>query len=127
MRSPYITGLILWVVLSVLAAIALLVSVGASLAAVVLVLIALNVGTFLLYGVDKACALAKWRRVPEKILYLAAFLGGSAGALAGMWIFRHKVSKTSFQLVLAVLILLQVGIVYLVVRGLPPVCPNGLC
>lgn len=127
MRSPYVSGLILWLVLSGLAAAALLVSLGASIAAVILALIALNVGTFLLYGADKFFALTKWRRVPERILYIAAFAGGSAGALVGMWVFRHKVSKTSFQLVFALLVLIQVALVYLVVRGLPPACPNGLC
>lgn len=111
-NSPYVSGLILWLVLSGLAAAALLVSLGATIAAVILVLIALNVGTFLFYGADKFFALAKWRRVPERMLYIAAFAGGSAGALAGMWVFRHKTSKTSFQLVLALLILLQVGMIY---------------
>jgi uncharacterized membrane protein YsdA (DUF1294 family) len=72
---------------------------------------ALNASTFLLYGFDKCCALIKCWRVPEKALWIAAFLGGSLGALFGVFVFRHKVSKPSFMLVLAVLILVQMGIV----------------
>jgi uncharacterized membrane protein YsdA (DUF1294 family) len=50
-------------------------------------------------------------RVPERLLYLASFLGGSIGALAAMKLLRHKTSKVSFQIVLALLILLQILIV----------------
>lgn len=127
MRSPYLSGLVLWIVLSCLAAVGLLISLGASIAALILALLALNAGTFLLYGADKFFALARWQRVPEKILYLAAFAGGSAGAILGMWVFRHKTSKTSFQFVFVFLLLLQIGLVYFLVKQWVPDCPNGLC
>lgn len=74
--------------------------------------VAINVATFALYGLDKLLAAFKARRVPERTLHLAAFLFGSPGALVAMHVFRHKTRKTSFQLVLALLVLLQVLIVF---------------
>lgn len=74
----------------------------------VLVLLSINLSTFLLYGLDKLLALINTQRIPEKILYAAALFGGSAGALSGMYLFRHKTRKISFQLILALLILVQI-------------------
>jgi len=73
--------------------------------------VAINVATFALYGLDKLLAVFETRRVPERTLHLTAFLFGSPGALLAMIAFRHKTRKTSFQLVLAVLVLVQALIV----------------
>lgn len=70
--------------------------------------IVINIATFFLYGLDKLLAVAQTRRVPERTLQLTAFLFGSPGALFAMNVFRHKTQKTSFQFILALLILLQV-------------------
>jgi uncharacterized membrane protein YsdA (DUF1294 family) len=72
---------------------------------------AVNVSTFALYGLDKLLAAADSRRVPERTLHLAAFLFGSPGALVAMRVFRHKTKKTSFQLVLALLVLVQMIVI----------------
>ena len=77
------------------------------------VLIALNASAFLLFGIDKTAANMGATRVPEKLLYLASFLGGSFGALVAMNLFRHKTRKFSFQMVMALLVLVQVGLVWL--------------
>ena len=58
--------------------------------ALLLVLAAVNVITFAVYGADKRRARKGRRRVPEKTLFLLALAGGSVGALAGMYAFRHK-------------------------------------
>jgi len=81
-----------------------------------IVLLSLNISTFLIYGLDKIQAINKGRRVPEKILFLISFLGGSIGALAAMHLFRHKTRKTSFQLTLALLILIQIAIVLTIIH-----------
>ncbi len=80
-----------------------------------LAFVALNVATFALYGLDKLLAAFETRRVPERTLHLAAFLFGSPGALVAMYVFRHKTRKTSFQLVLALLVLVQVLLVLAVI------------
>lgn len=71
---------------------------------------ALNTATFLLYGTDKLAAIAGGARVPERLLFLTALFGSPAGGLAGMFVFRHKVSKTSFLFVFAVILLVQVAL-----------------
>lgn len=52
---------------------------------------------FALYGWDKALARLHRRRVPETALLCCALLGGSAGALLAMALFRHKIRKPPFR------------------------------
>lgn len=59
-------------------------------AALLLYLAAVNVVAFAVYGADKRRARKGKRRVPEKTLFLLAIIGGSPGAWAGMYAFRHK-------------------------------------
>ena len=59
-------------------------------AALLLYLAAVNVVAFAVYGADKRRAKKGKRRMPEKTLFLLAIIGGSVGALAGMYAFRHK-------------------------------------
>lgn len=73
-------------------------------------LAALNAATFVLYGTDKLAAIAGGTRVPERLLFGTAFLGSPAGGLAGMFVFRHKVSKVPFLFVFAVILLAQVAL-----------------
>ena len=74
--------------------------------------LSLTISTFFLFGWDKLQAHFCGLRVPEKILYLATFLGGSLGALSGMYLFRHKTRKTSFQVVIAFLLLVQLALLF---------------
>ena len=75
----------------------------------VLYLLAMNVVTFLVYGADKRKARrGRGRRVPEKTLFLLAILGGSVGALAGMYVFRHKTQHWYFRFGIPAILLLQI-------------------
>ena len=60
-------------------------------------LAAINVTAFILYGVDKHRARKGGKRIPEKILFGVAVVGGSVGALAGMYVFRHKKRHRRFK------------------------------
>ncbi len=62
-----------------------------------LYLVAANVVTFLLYGLDKARARRGAWRISERTLLTAAFAGGCVGALLGMQLFRHKPRHMTFQ------------------------------
>jgi uncharacterized membrane protein YsdA (DUF1294 family) len=74
-------------------------------------LIAVNCTTFLFYGYDKLVSSSNKIRIPEKILHLLAFAGGSPMALFAQHFFRHKVSKKSFQVIFWMILLLQ-AVVY---------------
>lgn len=69
----------------------------------------INLAAFALMFADKANARRKARRIPEKVLFLSALLGGSVGAIAGMYICRHKTNHLSFVLGLPFILLLQLA------------------
>ena len=65
-------------------------------------LAAINLVTFLVFGLDKWKAKRKerhqaTRRVPEKTLLVLSALGGSVGALLGMRVFHHKTLHKRFR------------------------------
>ena len=62
-------------------------------------------------GADKWKARHDNWRVPEKTLFLSAILGGSVGALAGMYLFRHKTKHLSFTIGMPVILALQIALV----------------
>ncbi len=70
----------------------------------------LNLATFIVYGWDKFSAGQGWRRVPEKILLLLAFFGGTPGALAAMALFRHKTRHLKFRYGVPLMIIMQIAL-----------------
>ena len=70
--------------------------------------ISLSVVTFILWGVDKFRAHANLWRIPERTLLIFTLLGGSFGALAGMVVFRHKIRKPYFWVVVGLACILQI-------------------
>lgn len=76
-----------------------------------LFLVAINALTAFLYWWDKRCARKQLWRVPEAVLLLAGFAGGSVAGFAAQRILRHKNRKTSFQVKFWVLVLVQIFIV----------------
>ena len=77
-------------------------------------LLAVNIATFLLYGIDKYKAKkGKWR-ISEATLLTMAAIGGSIGALAGMRLWHHKTMHKKFKYGIPVIIIFQVALaVYL--------------
>jgi uncharacterized membrane protein YsdA (DUF1294 family) len=71
-----------------------------------------SIMTFIAMGIDKFQAIQKGKRLSERSLYLMTFLGGSIGMLIGMYVFRHKSNKQSFQLVVAFVVLVQLLLSY---------------
>lgn len=74
-------------------------------------LLAVNVLTFIVYGVDKGKARRGRWRVPEATLMGLAALGGSVGAWLAMQLFRHKTQKKKFRYGVPALFVLQVAAV----------------
>ena len=77
-------------------------------------LAAINLSSFLLYGLDKFYAIRGWQRIPESLLHLLALLGGSPGALLGQQIYNHKVSKIRFLLLCWLIVIIQLLLLYAV-------------
>ena len=77
-------------------------------------LLAVNIVTFLLYGIDKYKAKkGKWR-ISEATLLTMAAIGGSIGAWAGMRLWHHKTMHKKFKYGIPVIIILEVALaVYL--------------
>lgn len=73
----------------------------------ILYLAAINVVTFLAYGLDKQKAKQNRWRIPEKVLLGLAALGGSIGAFVGMRAFHHKTKKLKFSVGVPVIFALQ--------------------
>ena len=75
-------------------------------------LVFINILTFLLYGIDKRKARrGKWR-IPEETLIWLAVVGGSMGALLGMYLFRHKTKHKKFTVGVPVILLVQFALYY---------------
>ena len=77
-------------------------------------LLAVNIVTFILYGIDKYKAKkGKWR-ISEATLLTMAAIGGSIGAWASMRLWHHKTMHKKFKYGIPVIIILQVALaVYL--------------
>ena len=76
-----------------------------------IILVVWNILTLSLYGIDKSKAKkGKWR-ISEFALISCAFLMGAAGAVLGMWIFRHKTKHTKFNVLVPLALILNIGII----------------
>lgn len=69
-----------------------------------LYLLIINAAAFLLMLIDKRKAQKNKWRIPEKTLFTVAIFGGSIGALAGMYTFRHKTKHLSFVIGMPVIL-----------------------
>ena len=73
-------------------------------------LLAINVVTFIVYGIDKYKAKkAKWR-ISEATLLLLAVLGGSIGAWIGMKVWHHKTMHKKFKYGIPAILLIQIAL-----------------
>ncbi len=77
---------------------------------ILLYLAAINVVTFLVYGLDKWKAKQGAWRIKESTLLLLAAVGGSVGALLGMQTFRHKTKHLQFTVGVPLILLVQIGL-----------------
>lgn len=79
---------------------------------ILIYLAAVNLVTFVMYGIDKYKAKkAKWR-IPEATLLLMAAIGGSIGAWTGMQVWHHKTLHKKFKYGVPVIFLLQVALTF---------------
>lgn len=85
---------------------------------VLIYLLIVNALAFLLMLIDKQKAKKKKWRIPEATLMGFAAIGGSIGALLGMYTFRHKTLHKKFSIGIPVILFLQLAAAALVVYWL---------
>lgn len=74
----------------------------------------INIIMFCTMGYDKKISMndKSKRRIPEKNLYLMAFLGGGVGGLVSMSYFRHKTKHIDFGIVYTIASLMHIIMIY---------------
>jgi uncharacterized membrane protein YsdA (DUF1294 family) len=77
----------------------------------------INILTFIVYGLDKSAAVKQKQRIPNRVLLGLAAIGGSAGALAGMYTFRHKTQKKYYTITVPLLLILQIAAAVILLSG----------
>lgn len=79
------------------------------------VLVLINLAAFIMMGYDKTLSMSgrNAKRVPEKTLFITALTFGAGGIYLGMLTFRHKTKKWYFQLGIPLLILQNLGTLYI--------------
>lgn len=80
---------------------------------ILLYLLIINILTFAAYGLDKLKARYHRWRISEFTLLMLAILGGSMGAWAGMYLFRHKTQHKKFKYGIPAIVLLQLSVFYI--------------
>ena len=74
-------------------------------------LLAINIASFFLYGIDKYKAKKNQWRISEATLLTMAAIGGSIGAWAGMRLWHHKTMHKKFKYGIPVIIMMQIALV----------------
>ncbi len=73
-------------------------------------LIAINIITFLAFGIDKRKAEKGAWRIKESTLIALAAIGGSIGTLLGIKVFKHKTKHKKFTVGVPIIFILQVAL-----------------
>lgn len=81
-------------------------------------IIAINISTFIAYGVDKRAAQRGQWRVSERDLHMLEFLGGWIGAFAGQRFFHHKTTKKNYQATYKFMIIMEFVAIWFILKYL---------
>lgn len=73
---------------------------------------AVNILLYILMGIDKFKAIKQKRRIPEKVLFLFAIIGGALGGTLGMLSFHHKTKHWYFEVFFPLLAAVDLGLVF---------------
>lgn len=78
---------------------------------ILIYLLIINIIAFFAMFIDKKKAEKNRWRIKESTLLILALIGGSIGAIVGMYTFRHKTQKPRFFVGIPIIIALQILIV----------------
>lgn len=79
-----------------------------SLRNILIYLLVINIIAFLAMLIDKKKAEKNRWRIKESTLLILALIGGSIGAIIGMYTFHHKTQKPRFFVGIPIIIVLQI-------------------
>lgn len=77
---------------------------------------ALNLITFILFGIDKFAAIKGRTRIRVATLLVFAFIGGAFGGLLAMYLFRHKTRKLKFKVGIPIMLVLQISVILYILK-----------
>jgi uncharacterized membrane protein YsdA (DUF1294 family) len=81
-----------------------------------IIIVIINIVTFIIYGIDKYKAKkGKWR-IPENSLIGLVIIGGSIGAYLGMRVWHHKTMHLKFKYGIPLIIIIQLIAAYMLVK-----------
>ncbi len=78
---------------------------------IIIYLLAVNLVSFIVMGIDKKKAQKRAWRIPESTLFVLAIIGGSIGSVIGMQLFRHKTRHWYFVYGMPAILILQILLV----------------
>ena len=78
--------------------------------AILIYFLAINIITFIVYGIDKLKARKNLWRIPEATLLHLAVIGGSIGAWLGMRVWHHKTMHLKFKYGVPIILVAQVAL-----------------
>ena len=73
----------------------------------IIYLIIINIIAYFAMKSEKIRARRSIYRIPESTHFIVAMIGGSIGAIIGMWRFKHKINDIKFTVGLPVVFVLQ--------------------
>lgn len=77
----------------------------------------MNIVGFIVMGMDKHKAKKRLWRIPEKMFFWVAALGGAIGVYTGMLFFRHKTKHWYFMIGIPAILLSEVIITLFVIKN----------
>ncbi len=84
----------------------------------VLYILVINTIGFMMTVLDKYYAKKHRWRIAEKSFFVIAMMGGAAGVVAGMKIFRHKTLHKSFAVGMPLLFIINLGCLFIFIYTL---------
>ena len=85
---------------------------------VLILLLVINAITLFFFMFDKIFAMKDKWRVKEKTLILLGLFGGSLGALLAMILFRHKIRKPKFYILIPLFLAIHITLfVFCLIKG----------
>ena len=75
-------------------------------------LVIINIVTFATFAIDKIAAIRHKTRIKVATLLGLSFVGGSIGALIGMYLLCHKTKKYYFTIGVPLMLIMQIAGIY---------------